>query len=44
MPQELKTFLSDVTEDKQFSDVESLGSLAKKMKETGKDKSFSVGL
>lgn len=30
MPQELKTFLSDVTEDKQFSDVESLGSLAKK--------------
>ena len=42
MPQELESFLSDLRRDKRFSTVEDLGSLAKKMKETSKDKLFPL--
>ena len=42
MPQELESFLSDIRRDKRFSNVEDLGSLAKKMKETSKDRLFPL--
>ena len=42
MPQELESFLSDMRRDKRFSNVEDLGSLAKKMKETAKDRLFPL--
>ena len=42
MPQELEYFLSDIRRDKQFSNVEDLESLAKKIKETAKDRLFPL--
>ena len=40
--QQLRSFLSDIRRDKRFSDVQELGSLAKKMKETMKDRVFPL--
>ena len=42
LSQELQSFLSDMRIDGRFFNVEDLGSLAKKMKETMKDRVFSM--
>ena len=41
MHQQLQSFLNDLKRDERFSNVEDMRSLAKKMKETAKDRLFS---